>query len=76
MIRELDTVVLLEDDETHDLRLGDIGVVVHAYQDGAAYEVEFITGSGETIAVLTLKSDAVRPLRAHEILHARELSFS
>ncbi len=32
----------------------DVGTVAHLYKDGEALEVEFITGKGETVAVLTL----------------------
>jgi hypothetical protein len=72
-IKELDTIVLAQDIAEHGLERGDIGVVVHAYKNGAAYEVEFMTGGGGTIAVLTLDAKAVRPIRKQEILHAREM---
>jgi hypothetical protein len=35
--------------------------------------VEFVTGEGQTVAVLTLRPEEVRPLRGREILHVREL---
>ena len=73
MINELDTVVLLHDIDEFDLKEGDIGTVVHVYKNNAAYEVEFITGEGETIAVLTLTSDDVRAMGEREILHVRPL---
>lgn len=73
MIEELDTVVLLRDITDHDLERGDIGAVVHRYTDDA-YEVEFVTGTGETVAVLTLDRDEIRPMDRREILHARELA--
>lgn len=41
MIKELDTIVLTHDIEEHGLEKGDIGVAVHCYGDGSAYEVEF-----------------------------------
>jgi hypothetical protein len=47
---------------------------VHIYGDGKAVEVEFVTGSGATVAVETLSVDDVRPLGREEILHARELA--
>jgi len=72
-IEELDTVVLLHDVEGHGLERGDIGAVVHRYSSGDAYEVEFVTGEGETVAVLTLSRDEIRPMDRREILHAREL---
>ncbi len=75
MIRELDTVVLSHDIEKYDLKSGDIGAVVHVYKNNMAYEVEFITGEGETIAVLTLTPDDVRFMREREILHVRELAL-
>jgi hypothetical protein len=54
MIRELDTVVLMRDLEGYDLTRGDVGAVVHCYKDGVTFEVEFVTGEGATIAVVTL----------------------
>lgn len=74
MIKELDTVVLMHDIKECGLTAGDIGAVVHCYSDGNAYEVEFTTAEGKTIAVLTLTSDDIRPMRSREILHARELT--
>ena len=73
MIDELDTVVLTHDIEEYDLKQGDIGTAVHVYKNNAAYEVEFITGEGETIAVLTLTPDDVRAMGEREILHVRPL---
>ena len=73
MIRELDTVVLTHDIEEHELRCGDIGAVVHCYKDGAAFEVEFVTAEGKTVALLTLTQADIRPMADKEILHVREL---
>ena len=73
VIRELDTVVLTRDFPEYGLNRGDIGAVVHSYKDGAAFEVEFVTGKGETVAVMTLESKDVRPMQPNEILHAREI---
>jgi Domain of unknown function (DUF4926) len=74
MIRELDTIVLTHDVEEHGLKRGDVGAVVHRYEDGAALEVEFVTAEGRTLAVLTLTGQDVRPLGERDILHARELA--
>ncbi|MBC8234514.1 DUF4926 domain-containing protein [bacterium] len=74
MIHELDSVVLTHDIEEHGLKQGDIGALVHCYKDDLAFEVEFVTADGETIAVLTLNRDAIRLLRGREILHVRELA--
>lgn len=74
MIKELDTIVLSRDIEEYGLKQGDIGTAVHVYKDNTAYEVEFITGEGETVAVLTLTPQDIRTMREREILHVRELS--
>lgn len=73
-IEELETVVLLHNVEDHGLELGDIGAVVHRYSSGDSYEVEFVTGGGETVAVLTLSDDEIRTMEQREILHARALA--
>ena len=54
MIKELDTVVLARDLRDYHLKRGDVGAVVHVYGDEKAFEVEFVTGEGETVAVVTL----------------------
>jgi hypothetical protein len=74
MIHELDTVVLAHSIDEYGLSAGDVGAVVHVYKNNAAYEVEFVTGEGETIAVLTLKPSDVRPMRSREILHVRKFA--
>jgi len=72
-IRELDTVVLARDLEAYGLSRGDVGAVVHCYADGKAFEVEFVTGEGKTIAVVTLSASDIRQMRREEILHVRAL---
>jgi len=76
MIDELSTVVLTTDLPQHDLRAGDLGTVMMVHQGGRGYTVEFMTLSGETIAVATLSADQVRPTRANDIAHARELAIT
>jgi ATP-dependent exoDNAse (exonuclease V) alpha subunit len=73
MMKELDTVILTHDLAEHGLKQGDIGTVVHVYRDIASYEVEFVTGDGRTLAVLTLRPEEIRPIHNQEILHVREL---
>jgi putative heme iron utilization protein len=72
-MRELETVVLTRDFPEYGLSCGDIGVVVHCYKGRTAFEVEFVTGKGETLAVITLESKDVRSMHPNEILHAREI---
>jgi hypothetical protein len=74
MIQELDTVILTRDVPQKKLRQGDVGTVVVVYRDGTAYEVEFVTLRGETIAVVTLPADALRPITGREIAHARAVA--
>jgi hypothetical protein len=73
-MRELDTVVLVRDLDAYGLTQGDVGAVVHCYRDGVTYEVEFVTGEGATIAVLSLSQQDIRPMQAQEILHVRALT--
>ncbi len=76
MIQELDTVVLLKDMTEYHLTEGDIGAVVHYYESGKAFEVEFVTAGGETVAVLTLTLAEIRPMKHKEILHVRDLAVA
>jgi hypothetical protein len=71
MIQELDSVVLTVDLPEHGLRRGDIGTVVLVHQGGAGYEVEFVALDGETVAVVSLFLEQVRPVAHREIAHAR-----
>jgi hypothetical protein len=74
MIHELDTIVLVRDLEEYGLRAGDVGAVVHRYKQGTAFEVEFVTGEGKTIAVVTLTQDDIRAMHNREILHVQDLA--
>src|SRR6266700_2740239 len=74
MIDELDLVVLKRDLPKERLAAGDVGTVVLVHQQGAGYEVEFTTLSGDTVAVVTLDASDVRPVEAREIVHARAVS--
>ena len=71
MFNELDIVVLDHDLKDHRLTRGDVGTVVHCYAGGQAYEVEFITGEGKTVAVVTLERQDIRSMQRQEILHVR-----
>jgi hypothetical protein len=71
MIKELDIVVLAKDLKEYQLTRGDVGTVALVYEGGKAYEVEFVTGEGKTIAVVTIPADDVRPMQRADILHVR-----
>lgn len=66
MFEELETVELTHDIKKHGLKEGDIGAIVNIYNDGKAYEVEFVAPNGRTIALLTLMPDEIRPYMEHE----------
>ncbi len=71
-VKIFDTVVLERDLTAHGLKKGDIGAVVEVYApDGI--EVEFVTGSGKTQALVTLKLQDVRTIKDSEILAVRSL---
>ena len=72
-MKELDTVVVNKDIPDNGIERGDIGVVVHTYEDRSAVEVEFVSGEGTTLGVITLQSVDVRLMKKDEILHVREL---
>lgn len=71
MFDELDTVVLTKDIKEYRLKKGDLGTIVHVYNDKRAFEVEFVAASGTTIALLTLTSKDIRPMLRNEVLHVR-----
>jgi len=73
MIKEHDCVVLTKNLPEESLEAGDVGTVVHIHKGGAGYEVEFATLTGETVAVVTVLADQVRPLNRRDLPHTREL---
>lgn len=60
-MNKLDLVVLTHPIAAHGLEQSDIGTIVYVYQDGQAYEVEFVTAERATVAVFTLAGADVRP---------------
>lgn len=71
----LDSVVLDRDLPEYGLCKGDLGAVVEVYEpDGL--EVEFVTASGDTEAVLTLKDSDVRPAARDDLISVRPICRS
>ena len=69
----LDTVVLDRDLAEHGLRSGDLGAVVEVYEpDGL--EVEFVTASGKTQALVTLNVNDVRPVQDSDLIAVRSVA--
>jgi hypothetical protein len=73
MIKEHDRVVLRKAIPEQELKTGDVGTVIHVYKKDGAFEVEFLTLHGETVAVVTVDASQVRPVQKREITHARLL---
>lgn len=76
MIKEHDRIVLLKDLPEDGLQAGDVGTVVHIHRQGKAFEVEFMTLDGGTVAVITLLSSQIRAVSKRDITHVRELAVS
>ena len=74
MFEELETVVLNHNLTKYNLKKGDIAAVVHVYENKQAIEVEVVRANGQTVAVLTLTPQDIRPLDKSEILRVRELA--
>jgi len=73
--KTLNTVVLTRDLPDHGLQKGDLGAVVHVYEpDGV--EVEFVTASGRTEALVTLKIDDVRHVADSDLISVRPFDKS
>ena len=73
MFEELEVVKLAHDIKEHKLKKGDIGTIVLVYEKGKAYEVEFVNEGGRTLALLTLTSDEISPVKNEDIPHMRSL---
>jgi hypothetical protein len=71
VIREFERVALTRDMPEENLVAGDAGTVVHIYEGGKGYEVEFFSLSGRTLAVSTVMAEGVRPVGDEDITHAR-----
>jgi hypothetical protein len=73
--KELQTVVLNRDLPERRLRKGDLGAVVQLYEpDGL--EVEFVSASGKTEALVTLKESDVRAVTDGDLIAVRRLDRS
>ena len=74
MIKEHDRIALTVDLPGERLAAGDVGTAVHVHGKQRAFEVEFLSLSGETVAVVTLERTQVRPVERGEIAHARRVA--
>ena len=73
MYKVLDTVVLDRNLPEHGLRSGDLRAIVQVYEpDGL--EVEFVTASGKTQALVTLNVNDVRPVQDSDLIAVRSVA--
>ncbi len=63
MFNELDVIVLAHDIPAYNLTAGTTGAIVNIARDGL-FEVEFVNSNGQTVALLTLNENDVRPIQA------------
>ena len=71
----LDTVVLTKGLPERGLQEGDLGAVVQVYEPDAL-EVEFVTASGRTEALVTLRVDDVRAVADSDLISVRSFTRS
>lgn len=71
----LDTVVLDRDLPDRGLRRGDLGAVVEVYEP-SGLEVEFVTASGNTEALVTLDVNDVRAVEDGDLIAVRPFDRS
>ena len=69
----LDTVVLVNDLPKHGLRAGDLGAVVDVRAPDAL-DVEFVTASGHTTALVSLKASDVRAIADTDLVAVRTIA--
>ena len=68
MLQEFEQITLTADIPDEDLKAGDVGTIVHIHPQGVAYEVEFFSPAGNTIAVATVENYQARPATPDEIV--------
>jgi hypothetical protein len=71
----LDVVVLNTDLPAHGLKRGDLGAVVDVYSSDAV-EVEFVTASGRTQALITLGTSDIREVGDDDLVAVRPAETS
>jgi len=74
MIHEHNCIVLTEDIPAEGLQAGDVGTVIHIHPDASAYEVQFMTFTGQTVSVATILANQLRPVTRRDLTHVREVT--
>ena len=71
--RPLEVVVLKADLPSYGLRQGDLGTVVEVYEPSGV-EVEFVTASGRTTALVSLAASDVRAVCDDDLVATRSVT--
>ena len=74
MFQEHDQIVLTADvtgDDGHELKPGDVGVIVHVHPGDGALVAEFTALDGDTIVIATVLPSQARPMTGADLTHAR-----
>ncbi|MXZ90439.1 MAG: enoyl-CoA hydratase [Chloroflexi bacterium] len=67
MLQEFEHITLTADIPDEGLKAGDVGTIVHIHPQGVAYEVEFFSPAGNTLAVATVENHQVRSTNPDEV---------
>jgi len=73
-LKEHETIVLARSRPESGLEAGDVGTIIHVHRDSVAFEVEFITLAGRTVAVITVPPTDLRPVSQRDVAPVRQLS--
>ena len=74
-MNEFDLVVLAEDIADSRLKAGDVGTILTVYNEGKAFEVEFVTLTGDAVAIETLLPHQIREVRTSEVMAVRDIAL-
>ncbi len=69
-IKLFDRVTLTEN--IGEFEVGDVGVVLDIHGQHEGYEVEMLNAQSETLDVITVFANQVRPVEATDVLHLRQ----
>lgn len=72
-MKPLDVVVLKHDIPARGLRCGDLGAIVEVYSPDA-FAVEFVSASGQTQALVTLKASDIRAANDRDQVSVRPVA--
>ena len=73
MYNEHDLIVLTTDLPDKGLITGDVGTIIHIHRNGEAFEVEFLSLEGDTVAITTVLESQARGVSNRDITHARQM---